>query len=133
MEKQLSEKDIAKEHVLAQLAARVEANYHALIEGMRNVEEVDLDLAQAGVQCVGTRQRLSVAAGGIRDPLLRILHKRTRRENLQRVAQVVKGACVRARVRGCMYGCVYGGSDRPGLPVPSFFLNQISLKSTTAR
>ena len=92
VEKQLSEKDIAKDHIMAQLATRVEANYHGLIEGMKNVQEVDLDLTQAGVQCVGSRQKLSIAAHGIRDPLLRILQKRIRRENLQRVANVVKGA-----------------------------------------
>lgn len=38
VEKQLSEKDVAKEHVMAELAAQIGANYHALIEGMKNVQ-----------------------------------------------------------------------------------------------
>jgi len=50
IEKQLSEKDIAKDHIMAQLATRVEANYHVLIEGMKNIQEVDVDLALAGNQ-----------------------------------------------------------------------------------
>lgn len=77
---------------MAQLATRVEANYHALIEGMKNVQEVDLDLTTAGVQCVNSRRKITIADNGIRGPFLRILHKRIRRENLQKVANVVKGA-----------------------------------------
>lgn len=53
---------------------------------------MDLDLTHAGVQCVTSRQRLGIAARGVWDPLLRTLHKRLRRENLQRVAHIVKGA-----------------------------------------
>lgn len=38
VEKQLSEKDVARGHVMAELASHIEANYHALIEGMQNVQ-----------------------------------------------------------------------------------------------
>ncbi len=92
VEKQLSEKDIAKEHIMAELATRVEANYHVLIEGMKNVQEVDLDLTATGIQTVECRRRLSVADRGVRDPFMHILRKRVRRETLQKVANVAKGA-----------------------------------------
>jgi len=92
VEKQLSEKDIAKEHIMAELATRVEANYHVLIEGMKNVQEVDLDLTATSMQTVECRRRLSMADHGVLDPLLHILHKRIRLENLQKLANVVKGA-----------------------------------------
>lgn len=90
VEKQLSEKDIAKEHIMAKLATGVEANYHVLIEGMKNVQEVDLDLTATSMQTVECRRRLSMADHGILDPLLHILHKRIRRENLQEVANILK-------------------------------------------
>jgi hypothetical protein len=90
VEKQLSEKDIAKEHIMAKLATRMEANYHVLIEGMKNVQEVDLDLMATSMQTVECRRRLSMADDGVLDPLLHILHKRIRRENLQKVANILK-------------------------------------------
>lgn len=91
IEKQLSEKDIAKEHIMAQLATRVEANYHVLIEGMKNIQEVDLDLVSSGVQSVNSRRKLSIADHGMRDPIMKVLHKRIRRENLHKVAHIIEG------------------------------------------
>jgi hypothetical protein len=92
VDRQLSEKDIAKEHIMAQLATRVEANYHVLIEGMKNIQEVDVDLAWAAVQSLNSRRKLGSADDGMRKMYLKVLHKRIRRENLQRVASIAKGA-----------------------------------------
>lgn len=49
-----------------------QANYHVLIEGMKNIQEVDLDLVSAGVQTVNSRRKLSVADNGMRLPMFKV-------------------------------------------------------------
>ena len=58
---------------------------------MKNIQEVDLDLVAAGVQAVNSRRKLGGADKGMRLPFLKVIRKRVRRENLQKVANIVKG------------------------------------------
>ncbi|KAF4318840.1 hypothetical protein BBO99_00007105 [Phytophthora kernoviae] len=59
---EISAVDVAKDVILAKLKDEVRANYNSLIQGMKVVQDVDLDLVRAQIHvdiCVGLRKGLS--------------------------------------------------------------------------
>uniref|UniRef100_M4B6M6 Vacuolar protein sorting-associated protein 54 N-terminal domain-containing protein n=1 Tax=Hyaloperonospora arabidopsidis (strain Emoy2) TaxID=559515 RepID=M4B6M6_HYAAE len=61
MRTEISAVDVAKDIVLAKLQDNVRANYNSLIQGMKVVQEVDLDLVRAHIHVKNGRRLLATA------------------------------------------------------------------------
>lgn len=58
---EISAVDVAKDLILSQLKDEVRSNHDALIEGMKVVQEVDLDLVRAQIHVKNGRRLLATA------------------------------------------------------------------------
>ena len=58
LQTEISAVDLAKDAIVARLADDVRANYNAFIQGMKHVEEVDLDIVRALIQVKNGRRLL---------------------------------------------------------------------------
>lgn len=62
---EISAVDVAKDVILTKLQDDVRANYNSLIQGMKVVQEVDLDLVRAQIHVKNGRRLLATAKNDI--------------------------------------------------------------------
>jgi len=82
---ELSEKDIAKDHIMSELGKRVRNNSEALVDGMKKVADIDSELRRSYVQVSYARHKIDSAMQQLEAKALRVLRLRQRREKLARV------------------------------------------------
>ncbi|KAI9906916.1 hypothetical protein PsorP6_003970 [Peronosclerospora sorghi] len=61
MRTEISAVDVAKDFILSKLQDEVRANYNSLIQGVKVVQEVDLDLVRAQIHVKNGRRLLAIA------------------------------------------------------------------------
>ncbi|KAE9031063.1 hypothetical protein PF010_g404 [Phytophthora fragariae] len=83
---EISAVDVAKDVILTKLQDDVRANYNSLIQGMKVVQEVDLDLVRAQIHVKNGRRLLATAKNDITLSSLEIV--KTKR-NRDRVSEIV--------------------------------------------
>jgi hypothetical protein len=71
--------------VSARLSKEVMANYQAFIDGMRQINEIDMDISRAGVHVSNSLRKLSNAKESLVFGTLGITYRRRRRERLAEV------------------------------------------------
>uniref|UniRef100_A0AAV1VL94 Uncharacterized protein n=1 Tax=Peronospora matthiolae TaxID=2874970 RepID=A0AAV1VL94_9STRA len=86
MRTEISAVDVAKDVVLAKLQDNVRANYNALIQGMKVVQEVDLDLVRAHIHVKNGRRLLATAKS---DLILSSFEIVKTKRNRDRVSEIV--------------------------------------------
>ena len=82
LQTELSEKDIAKDHIMGQLGRSVRANSEALVDGMKMVADIDSELRLSHIQISYTRHKLDQALSALDDRVQRVLLLRRRRAKL---------------------------------------------------
>ncbi|OWZ24183.1 hypothetical protein PHMEG_000836 [Phytophthora megakarya] len=86
MRTEISAVDVAKDVILTKLQDDVRANYNSLIQGMKVVQEVDLDLVRAQIHVKNGRRLLATAK---HDLILSSLEIVKTKRNRDRVSQIV--------------------------------------------
>ncbi|TDH65241.1 uncharacterized protein CCR75_006061 [Bremia lactucae] len=86
MRTEISAVDVAKDVILTKLHDEVRANYNALIQGMKVVQDVDLDLVRAQIHVKNGRRHLATVKHDLVLSSLKIVKTK---QNLNRVCEIV--------------------------------------------
>ena len=83
-------KDVARDAVQSKLSQEVLANFNVFIQGMKHVQEVDLDITRATIHVGNSLRKLKEAREQLIKPSLQLCLWRRRRERLAAVRQRVQ-------------------------------------------
>mgnify|MGYP000008489695 CR=1 FL=1 len=82
-------KDVTKDAIQSRLSREVQANFNVFMQGMKHVQEVDLDIARGIVTVNNSLRKLQAGREGLVKPVLRVCRLRRRRERLADVRRRV--------------------------------------------
>ena len=90
-EKEMSQLDLVKDQILAELSDHVQSKYELFIEGMRNVQEVSMLLTKSNVNVANGRRKLAGARDSLVQSHLAVVKKKRGRDRMQHVVNLIRG------------------------------------------
>ncbi|CAI5744665.1 unnamed protein product [Peronospora destructor] len=88
MRTEISAVDVAKDAILTKLQDEVRANYSSLIQGMKVVQEVDLDLVRAQIQVKNGRRLLATTKNDLVLSSLDIVKTKRNRDHVSEIVRI---------------------------------------------
>eukprot|EP00601_Ochromonadales_sp_CCMP2298_P025716 CAMPEP_0173274650 /NCGR_PEP_ID=MMETSP1143-20121109/2556_1 /TAXON_ID=483371 /ORGANISM="non described non described, Strain CCMP2298" /LENGTH=282 /DNA_ID=CAMNT_0014211481 /DNA_START=32 /DNA_END=876 /DNA_ORIENTATION=+ len=86
----IEEADTDKDVIVSYLTAMIDANYAELMQCMRSVQDIDVDLCRAGIQLGHGRQKLRSACTIIHSGAITVQQLHAKRGKLTKVAETVR-------------------------------------------
>jgi hypothetical protein len=81
----ISEQDIVRDEILKRLSDHVQLRYNEFIDGMKNVQDVSMQLSLAGVNVKNGRRLLHNSRDSLVETHLALVNKRRRRDRMQQL------------------------------------------------
>ncbi len=86
----IEEADTDKDVIIGHLTTMIDANYNDLMECMRNVQSIDVDLCRAGIQIGHGRQRLRSACDIIHSGAIKVKSLHTKRGKMSKMSETIR-------------------------------------------
>lgn len=106
----IEEADTDKDMVLSKLAQMIQESHSDLMACMRDVHNIDLDLARTGVQMINSRRKLASAEELLRTGCMRITRLHSFRTKLQGLEALLRGIQSVRDTYGNMENCINTGN-----------------------
>jgi hypothetical protein len=86
----IEEADTDKDVIIGNLTTMIDANYNDLVECMRNVQSIDIDLCKAGIQIGHGRQRIRSACDIIHSGAITVKALHSKRGKISKMAETIR-------------------------------------------
>lgn len=86
----IEEADTDKDVIIGHLTTMIDANYNDLVDCMRNVQSIDIDLCRAGIQIGHGRQRIRSACDIIHSGAIKVKALHSKRGKFSRMAETIR-------------------------------------------
>lgn len=86
----IEEADTDKDVIIGHLTTMIDANYNDLMDCMRSIQSIDLDLCRAGIQIGHGRQRIRSACDIIHSGAIKVKGLHTKRGKFQKMSETIR-------------------------------------------
>lgn len=105
----IEEADTDKDVIIGHLTTMIDANYNDLMDCMRNVQSIDVDLCRAGIQIGHGRQRIRSACDIIHSGAIKVKGLHTKRGKFQKMSETIRSLQALKGIHKSMLGNINTG------------------------